>query len=56
MYVRLFIIIGPFFFIACSSVDRKPDCVQSEKSSEFKCEQEKAPKTRGIRGGYRERP
>lgn len=56
MYARLFFILVPFFFIACSSVERKPDCIQSENSPEVKCEQGKAPETRVIRGDRRERP
>lgn len=56
MYARLFFLLAPLFFIACSSVERKPDCIQGANSSEVKCEKEETPKTRVIRGEHRERP
>ncbi len=57
MYARLFLLLLPIFFIACSSIERKPNCVQNPNSQkEVKCEQEKAPESRSTHGGYRERP
>jgi len=56
VYARLFLLLLPLLFIACSTVERKPSCIQDSDSIENKCDHEKTPKTGAIRGGYRERP
>jgi hypothetical protein len=55
VHARLFLLLLPLLFIACSSVERNPSCIQSSDASEIKCDHEKTPKTGAIRGGYRER-
>lgn len=54
--MRLFILLMPFMFIGCSSMERAPNCVQSPDSPERKCEEQKIPKEKVFPGGSRERP
>lgn len=56
MHIRFILLLFPLLFTACSSAQRKPDCVQSKSSSEVKCEQKKISKDHQVNRGYRERP
>lgn len=55
MFTRIFIFIVPFVFLACSSAERRPNCVPSS-DSELKCEEQKNHRERTFHGGFRERP
>jgi len=56
MYLRIFLAMLPLFFVACSAIERKPNCIHDDASPEIKCEKLEKPNVKAFRGGYRERP
>lgn len=55
MFVRLVLLLVPFLFIACSSVERNPTCIRESDSFKERCEEQKSFPKREFNGGYRER-